>query len=196
MPSGRERGFVYIGLLIGVAIIGLGLSAVAQVWQQSRQREREEELLFVGNQFRQAITRYYLETPRGVANFPVRLEDMLSDQRAPDKLKHQLRRIYEDPITGKAEWGELRLPNGQLIGVYSLSNDAPLKVAGFKLSDLTFADKARYSEWVFRSALPAANPGRAPAGGGRPSGPAGGAGNSPKPGQPGAIPSAPSPFKP
>jgi hypothetical protein len=45
-----------------------------------------------------------------------------------------------------------------LVGVYSESTDTPLKTAGFALRDKTLLDKESYSEWVFRSALPAANP--------------------------------------
>ena len=56
MHNGKDKGFVYIALLIGLAIVGIGLGAVSEVWTQSRQRERERELLFVGNQIRQAIT--------------------------------------------------------------------------------------------------------------------------------------------
>jgi type II secretory pathway pseudopilin PulG len=158
MQNGKNRGFVYIGLLIGLTVIGIGLSAVSEVWYQSRQREREEELLFIGNQFRQAITRYYLESPKGSLRFPMRMEDLLQDDRSVDKSKRFLRKIYADPMTGKAEWGEIRLASGQLVGVHSLSTEAPVKVAEFSARNKDLADKTRYSEWDFRSALPAANP--------------------------------------
>jgi type II secretory pathway pseudopilin PulG len=158
MRSGRQSGFVYIGLLIGIAVLGIGLGAVSEVWTQTRQREREQELLFTGNQIRQAITRYYQESPPAARAFPMQLDDLLSDARTPGKTGHYLRKHYPDPVRGQADWGEVRLPGGQLVGVYSLSNEAPLKTAGFALRDKDFEDKQRYSEWVFRSALPAANP--------------------------------------
>ena len=59
----EAQGFVYIGLLIGLAIVGIGLSATSVVWTQTRQREKEEELLFVGNQIRHAITQFYIRSP-------------------------------------------------------------------------------------------------------------------------------------
>ncbi|MEI8168777.1 MAG: type II secretion system protein [Rhodoferax sp.] len=158
MQNGKNQGFVYIGLLIGLTVIGVGLSAVSEVWYQSRQREREEDLLFIGNQFRQAITRYYIESPKGSLRFPMRMEDLLQDDRSVDKSKRFLRKIYPDPMTGKMEWGEIRLASGQLVGVHSLSTEAPLKVAEFSAQNKDLADKTRYSEWDFRSALPAANP--------------------------------------
>ena len=162
MPSGeraqRENGFVYIALLIGLAIIGIGLSATSEVWTQSRQREKEEELLFVGNQFRQAITRFYIQSPPAGRRFPMTLEELVDDVRAPDKPAHHLRKLYPDPMTNGAPWGEIRLPSGQLVGVYSQSVDAPFKVFGFALRDKDFLDKEHYADWIFRSPLPAANP--------------------------------------
>ncbi len=158
MHSGRQGGFFYIGLLITLAIVGMGLSAVSEVWMQAQQRERERELLFIGNQFRQAITRYYLESPPANRKFPAQLEDLLEDSRNNAKVQHYLRKMYVDPMTRSANWGEIRLPAGQLVGVYSQSSDTPIKTFGFALRDKQFVGKDRYSEWEFRSALPAANP--------------------------------------
>jgi type II secretory pathway pseudopilin PulG len=162
MQSGErvrsERGFVYVALLIGLAVIGVGLGATSEVWTQTRQREREEELLFVGNQYRMAITRFYTQSPAAARRFPLTLEELVDDARSPDKPAHHLRKLYADPMTNSTPWGEIRLAGGQLVGVYSQSADTPFKVFGFALRDKDFVDKQHYSEWVFRSALPAANP--------------------------------------
>jgi type II secretory pathway pseudopilin PulG len=162
MPIGKlgcaQRGFVYIALLIGLAIISIGLAAVADVWTHSRQREREEELLFTGQQIRQAISRFYLLSPPAARRFPNNLDELVNDTRAPDKPLHHMRRKYLDPMTSNDQWGEVRLPGGQLVGVYSLSSATPIKSTGFALRDKEFAGKERYDEWIFRSALPAANP--------------------------------------
>ena len=162
MRNGRPLGFIYIGLLIGLAIVGIGLGGVSQVWTQTRQREREQELLFVGNQIRQAITHFYLASPPANRRFPLQLEELVEDVRTPDKPGRYLRKIYLDPITGSDKWGEVRLASGQLVGVYSQSDAGPIKSTGFALRDIEFSEKPRYSEWVFRSALPAANPLLAP----------------------------------
>ena len=154
----REQGFIYIALLIGLSIIGIGLGATSQVWTQSRQREKEEELLFVGNQFRLAISRYYLQSPAAGRRFPMTLDELVNDERAPDKPAHHLRKLYADPMTGNTAWGEVRLDSGQLVGVYSQSTATPFKVFGFALRDKDFVDKEHYAEWIFRSPLPAANP--------------------------------------
>ena len=159
MRSGRRQaGFFYIGLLIALSVVGIGLGAVSEVWFQAQQRERERELLFIGNQIRQAITRYYLESPPANRKFPSQLSDLLEDSRNANKVQHYLRKMYLDPMTNAANWGEIRLAGGQLVGVYSQSNETPIKTVGFALRDKQFVGKERYSEWEFRSALPAANP--------------------------------------
>lgn len=165
MRSGSARGFAYIGLLIGMIIVGIGLAAVSRVWSQGAQREREAELLFVGHQFRQAITRYYLESPPGKQGFPSQIADLLQDSRRPDAPRRHLRRLYTDPMTGTTDWGEVRLPNGQLVGVYSRSSEEPIKTAQFSAADHTLEGARRYTDWIFRSPLPAANPAIAPAAG-------------------------------
>ncbi len=157
-PAGREGGFVFLALLIGLAIIGVGLGATSEVWTLTSQREREQELLFIGNQYRQAITRFYLQSPPAARRFPMTLDELVNDARAPDKPQHFLRAAYADPMTRAVDWGEVRLPGGQLVGVFSQSGETALKQSGFALRDKDFLDKTRYSEWVFRSALPAANP--------------------------------------
>ena len=147
-----EGGFTYIGVLIGVAMLGALLAATADVWHTTMQRQREKELLFVGNQFRAALGSYYSPTAatcfKVVGRYPKRLEDLLLDDRSPGTCRH-LRRIYVDPMTGKAEWGLVKLPDGQITGVYSLSEEEPIKKARFRARDAAFENKTKYSDWLF-----------------------------------------------
>jgi type II secretory pathway pseudopilin PulG len=145
--SPGQRGFTYIAMLVAVALIGLGLAATGQVWSQSRQREKEQELLFIGNQFREAIERYYRDSPGAVKRYPQTLEELLHDKRQIT-VKRYLRRIYRDPMTGKAEWGEVVGPEG-IIGVHSMSDASPLKTGGFLKRDAAFDGASRYSDWHF-----------------------------------------------
>ena len=140
-------GFTYIGLLLLVAAMGVSLTVVSQVWQTKQKREREDELLFIGNQFRRAIEYYYVSTPGGAARFPRSLEDLLRDPRVPG-VRRYLRRIYRDPMTGRNEWGLVKTGD-VIVGVHSLSEEAPLKKRGFRYADRSFEDRARYSDWVF-----------------------------------------------
>ena len=143
------RGFTFLGLLIIVAIMGVGLLAVGEVWHSARQREKEQELLFVGNQFRRAISSYYRHTPAANKQqpYPTSLEDLLKDPRYPSTQRY-LRKIYPDPISGSSEWGVVT-KNGGIYGVYSLSEEAPIKQENFRPSEKDFEGKTKYSDWLF-----------------------------------------------
>src|SRR6187549_538427 len=104
-----EAGFTYIGILIAMALFGVALAATGEVWRTAAQREREQELLFVGNQYRQAFMNYYAGTPAGKPRFPRTLENLVEDNRFPVTRRH-LRRVYADPMTGKPDWVLLDAP--------------------------------------------------------------------------------------
>jgi type II secretory pathway pseudopilin PulG len=148
-----ERGIVLLTLLIALSLAAIGMMAAVDLWSFARQHEREQELLFVGDQYRRAIRHYYLGAPPGARRtLPPSVDVLLSDDRYPIPVRH-LRRAYHDPITGSAEWGLLRIDE-RIIGVYSLSEKVPLKVAGFTSDDQTFTDAATYRDWVFAYRLP------------------------------------------
>ena len=140
-----QRGFTYLTVLFIVALMGIGLALTGDVWHTSMSREKEKQLLFAGNQYRLAIQRYYLSGPR---QFPRSLEDLLKDPRKLE-IERYLRKIYADPITGKSEWGVVKAPDGGIMGVYSSSEDKPIKTAGFSLADREFEGAAKYSDWRF-----------------------------------------------
>jgi type II secretory pathway pseudopilin PulG len=145
---GHQRGVVLLALLLALALLAVGLMNTVDVWSMSRQRDREKELLFVGDQYRQAIQRYYTAAPAGgQRGYPTSLEVLLDDDRFPTPV-HHLRRAYPDPITGKAEWGLLKAGD-RIVGVYSLSEAAPIKKAGFSPAHQAFKDAASYKDWVF-----------------------------------------------
>jgi len=148
-----RRGIVLLALLIGLALLGIGLMAAVDVWSLSRQREREGELLFVGDQYRQAIRRYYYAAPAGTPRrLPGSLELLLEDDRYSVPVRH-LRRLYRDPISGGPEWGVLR--DGENIsGVYSLSEAVPIKQTGFPAAYQQFEGQSRYRDWVFAFVVP------------------------------------------
>ena len=140
-------GFSYIGLMIFIAISGIALAGVGIVWSQDQQREREKELLFVGEQFRQAIGSYYENTPSNIKQYPNKLEDLLQDNRLPN-LKRHLRKIYNDPMSNSSNWG-LEMQQSQIIGIYSLSDLKPIKKKGFPNLYEKFSDFSKYSDWKF-----------------------------------------------
>lgn len=154
-----EKGFTYIGLLLFVALAGIGLAAVGQLWKTAAQRDRELELLFVGEQYARAIASYHDSSPGGAKSYPAKLEDLLLDDRFP-VVKRHLRKMYRDPLTGSEAWGTLT-QQGRIIGVYSLSSATPIKRYGFSGDWQGFDAAERYRDWKFMLATvqPAADQG-------------------------------------
>jgi type II secretory pathway pseudopilin PulG len=155
-PISKQGGFTYLALLIAVAVGGAVLASIGELTSHAQQREKESELLFVGQQYREAIRAYYERSPGGAKRYPKKLEDLLADSRYPTAQGY-LRRPYPDPITGKPDWGLVEAPGGGIMGVYSPSEAPPIKTGGFSKRDESFSDAARYADWKFFYA-PAALP--------------------------------------
>jgi type II secretory pathway pseudopilin PulG len=151
-PRRRARGVVLLTLLIALMLASIGLMAAVDVWSVARQREREQELLFVGEQYRLAIQSYYYGAPPGARRqLPARLDDLLEDNRYPVPVRH-LRRLYPDPVTASSDWGLVRIGDG-IAGVYSLSDKPPIKQAGFAPAYEHFNGRTAYSQWIFASQI-------------------------------------------
>ena len=144
----KNGGFTYLGLLFIIALLGISLALAGTLYSFAQQREKERQLLFVGNQFKQAISLYYQHSPGTVKRYPMRLEDLLQDNRFVN-LQRYLRKIYIDPITKTQDWGIVKAPDGGVMGIYSLSTDKALKTANFDLYNLELENKTRYSDWQF-----------------------------------------------
>lgn len=142
------RGFAYIWVLLIVAFMGIGLVLGAEIYRTSTQRDKERELLSIGRQFRTALGRYHeAMLQAGRKEYPVNLEDLLHDKRTPELRRH-LRKLFVDPMTAKEEWGVVRV-GGRIVGVRSLSEEAPIKQDGFEAEDAVFRGKTKYRDWVF-----------------------------------------------
>jgi len=149
----RAAGFTYMTVLYIVAIMGVGLALVGEVWDTAAMREKEAELLFVGNQYRWAITLYYERTPDKrtcpAKCYPEKLEDLLLDKRQPGVYRY-LRKLYPDPLTGKADWQQIKAPSGDgIMGIHSKSGLTPFKTSGFRARDSTFEGANHYFDWKF-----------------------------------------------
>ena len=142
-----KSGFTYIALLAAIVIIGITLGSAAKSWQNIAQREKEEELLFRGNQYRLAIESYY--NYQGRRQFPNTIEVLLKDERSPTGKRH-LRQRYKDPITGEDFELVRDMFHGNTIkGVFSKSEKTPIKQAGFPEGLMDFEGKTKYNEWQF-----------------------------------------------
>lgn len=150
-------GFALMAALVTVAIVAAGSLVALRFGAAQQQREKEAWLLFVGNEYRVALERYATASAGASGRGPRDLEDLLVDRRGSTPL-HHLRRIYADPMTGRADWVLLRDTNGRITGLHSASTRAPFRRSGFNLQQKGFEKATSYRGWVFR---PAADSGRA-----------------------------------
>lgn len=130
--------------MIFVAIAAAGFAGYAQVASHAAQREKEAELLFRGNAFQAAIASYYKKEQR----YPQALAELLEDKRYPMPVRH-LRTLYRDPMTGEADWGLVEAPGGGVMGVFSKSEQRPIKTGNFAARHAAFEDAAKYQDWKF-----------------------------------------------
>ncbi|MCW5624569.1 MAG: type II secretion system protein [Burkholderiales bacterium] len=142
----HQNGFTYVGVLIMIAVMGLMLAGAGDVWRTNAQREKELQLLFIGNQYREALTSYQRGSP-GAPEYPKTLEDLLEDRRLPMVRRH-LRRLYPDPMTGQMDWELVRVGD-RISGIHSRSTGQPFKKAGFDKADEGFEDASTYRDWKF-----------------------------------------------
>jgi type II secretory pathway pseudopilin PulG len=82
-----ERGYAMAALLVALAVTAVLMSVALPVWRHDMQREKEEELVFRGQQYVRAIRLFNKKTNA----LPTRVDDLVQG--------HYLRKKYKDPIT-------------------------------------------------------------------------------------------------
>ena len=87
----NSKGYVLFGVLVGITLLGVGLSAGVTLWSQVVQREREAELLFRGEAVVRALERFQQDRP---GTLPETLEELVEGK--------YLRRAWVDPMTGRS----------------------------------------------------------------------------------------------
>jgi type II secretory pathway pseudopilin PulG len=136
-------GFGYLGLVWLLALVAAAMAVLGEHWTLAAQRERERELVFRAEQIRAAIERYRVD---GGA-WPSSIDELLEDRRE-SRVRHHLRRRYEDPFSGRADWVEIRDASGAMVGVRARSNHiaTSLRAGG------TATGRQRVSDWRFVAA--------------------------------------------
>lgn len=94
-----RRGVALLSLTVILLIMGLSLSLVLPRAKNDVKRAKEDELRFVQGEFRRASEKFRARNGRK----PVSLEELCCDEKG----RRFLRKIYRDPMTGKAEWSVL-----------------------------------------------------------------------------------------
>jgi type II secretory pathway pseudopilin PulG len=163
-----QSGYAMAALLVGMAVMAIMLSVAMPTWNQMIRREKEEELVFRGNQYARAINFYQ----RKFANASKKYRDPMS----PDK-DGAFQPLY---INNSSQSGRLgspgqagqqsaagqpgsvgtalgTTPTGGIMGVTSKNKGESLRV---------FNGKTHYNEWQF-IAMQTSTQGGAGAPGGR-----------------------------
>lgn len=169
MVMSRDAGYAIIMLLVAASVLAIGILVAVPVWQTQIQRENEDELIFRGNQYVEAVRLYQTKNP---SQFPRTLDELVK--------KRYLRRLYSDPMTKDGKWDvlvqETRLSAGprmgakpggrpgaapqetnvQLIAVpeASLSSVSNVGIVGVvsrseKTSIRTYHEETTYDKWFF-----------------------------------------------
>ncbi|HEY3600248.1 MAG TPA: type II secretion system protein [Paraburkholderia sp.] len=159
-----QGGYAYLALLILIAIISVAAAGSAEFGAIYQRRAQEKELLAVGGEFQRALLSYANATPLGQPTQPRTFDDLLRDPRYPTVVRH-LRKLYVDPMTGKADWVLVQSPDGQtIVGIHSASLAHPIQIAKFPAEFQGFEHKKSYAEWVFVVRVPALMQGQIPPG--------------------------------
>ena len=90
-----------IMLMLVVTIIAIGLLVAVPVWETQLRREKEEELIFRGNQYVEAVRLFQLKNP---GRFPATLEEL--------KEERYIRQLFRDPMSPTGEWNVVLFMGG------------------------------------------------------------------------------------
>lgn len=94
-PRPSEAGYNLVILLVLVTIMNVMAAAAMPLWSTAIRRDREEELIFRGFQYAEAIRVFQ----RRFGRQPVRLEELIEVQ------PRCIRQLWKDPMTEDGKWG-------------------------------------------------------------------------------------------
>jgi type II secretory pathway pseudopilin PulG len=124
-PSRRpEAGYTLLILMFIVASMIILLTAATPSLVTQGRREREEEMIWRGNQYVRAIGLYY----RKFGKYPTKIDDLYQNTNGVRFLREK----YTDPMnTTDGTWRLIYLgPNGQLIGSVNYTNILQMSMQG------------------------------------------------------------------
>jgi type II secretory pathway pseudopilin PulG len=90
----RERGYNLVVLIVAIAVLNIAIAAMLPLWSTAIKREKEEELIFRGLQYAEAIRVFHTRYQR----YPNKLEELL-------EIKPRcIRQLWKDPMTEDGKW--------------------------------------------------------------------------------------------
>lgn len=94
-PVDPESGYVLLAVLILMALLLIAMAVAAPKIAADIQRDKEQELIHRGLQYKRAIKLYY----KKFARYPTSIDQLESTNNM-----RFLRKRYTDPMTGKDDW--------------------------------------------------------------------------------------------
>jgi type II secretory pathway pseudopilin PulG len=88
-----QRGYAMAALLVAMSVMAIMMSIALPVWNTAARREREEELIFRGQQYARAIALFQRRYP---GTFPPNVDVLLNEKF--------LRKRYTDPMTDDGDF--------------------------------------------------------------------------------------------
>jgi len=96
----RDRGgYTFLIVLMMMTILAIGLLVAVPVWKTEIRREAEEELIFRGGQYVEAVRRFQAKNPGA---FPKTIEELIKGRF--------LRRAFRDPMMADGKWDFILQP--------------------------------------------------------------------------------------
>lgn len=92
-----EAGYNLVMMIIAITVLNILLAASLPLWSTAIQREKEEELIFRGFQYAEAIRVFQLRFQRP----PTRLQELIEIQ------PRSIRQLWKDPMTEDGKWALL-----------------------------------------------------------------------------------------
>ncbi|HEX4952250.1 MAG TPA: type II secretion system protein [Thermoanaerobaculia bacterium] len=93
-PRRAEQGYTLAVLAVMIAVLSILLSMALPYWSTQVKREKEEELIFRGLQYAEAIRVFRNKNGR----LPVRLEELIKSE------PRVIRQLWKDPMTEDGSW--------------------------------------------------------------------------------------------
>jgi type II secretory pathway pseudopilin PulG len=94
MRTSPQAGYNLVMLMVLVTVLNIAVAASLPAWSAVIRRDKEEELIFRGLQYAEAIRRFKDRFQRD----PVRLEELIEVE------PRSIRRLWKDPMTESGKW--------------------------------------------------------------------------------------------
>jgi type II secretory pathway pseudopilin PulG len=118
----RSPGYAFVVLMVAMTVMLVALAAALPSVYHESQREKEEELIFRGNEYAWAIFRFQRQFRR----YPKSVDELIRTNNM-----RFLRHAYKDPLSPNGKWRFIHIgPNGALIDSLTMGPQQQQQLVG------------------------------------------------------------------